>query len=122
MHAHRSVEPDAVDDVVRRERGAGHVERIAAHREVKRGHARRQRRERRGLAVAVDREDGARTVADEQRPVRRKRETARDAEVGRERLGAPVVRHPIYGALEPARDVETAIPVERHRRRVDDRR
>ena len=62
---------DAVNGVVgRRERRPGHVERaIGAEREVKRRHARRQRRERGRVPVAIDAEDRARSIADKERAV-----------------------------------------------------
>ena len=59
---------------------------------MKRRDARRQRGERRRVPVAVDREDRARPIADEQRAVGRERQPAGDAEIGGERLGRPVRR------------------------------
>ena len=79
---------------------------------MKRRDARRQCRERRAPARSRRHfEDRAGSIADEQRAVRRERQAARDAEVGRKQLGAAVVVQPVHRALEAARHVE--LPVRR---------
>src|SRR5207342_2812031 len=67
-----SVERHAIDRVAGRQRGCGHIERIAPDGEVKGRNARRQRRERRHPSRSADREDSAPTVSDIQRAVRPK--------------------------------------------------
>ena len=89
---------------------------------MERRDAGRQRRERRRVPRPVDAEDRARSIADEQRPVRRERETARHPEIVRERFGRSVVRHAVHDPLEAARRVESSFRIDSHRRRVDDAR
>src|SRR5205085_5646067 len=69
-----------------------------------------------------DAEDRSGSIADKQRPVVAEREAAGDAEVARERLDGAVVADAVDGAFEAARDEETIVRIDRHRRRVDDSR
>src|SRR5579864_8513064 len=111
---HQAVGVDAIERVIGGQRGAGHVERRArtrrSVRQVKSCNARRQRSECRRAPRAVDLEDRARPVTDEQgstRGVGREREAAGNAQIGRKGLSRAVRYDAIDDALEAARDVET---------------
>ena len=120
---HGSVGGDTKYRVVRRQRRGGRIQRaVGPDREMKRRDACRQRGESDCAAIGVHAKDRAGAIADKQRAIGREREPARDAEIGRERLGAAVRRHAVDRALEPARHVEPSLPIEGHRRRIDDAR
>jgi hypothetical protein len=80
--------------------------------------ARRQRGERLHLPLRRHLQDRSRSIAHEQRAVRRERQARRHTELGRIELDAIVGRQPVDVPLEAARDVNQAVRTEGQRRGI----
>ena len=101
---------EAMYGVVRGQRGAGDIQvLVRAHGQVEGRHARRQGGKGLGTsAIGPDTVQRAGTIADEQRPVGRKRQPTGHAEFAGKHLVPSVLEQAIDAAVVAARDVEVA--------------
>src|ERR1700676_4140261 len=87
---------------------------------MKRRHARGHGSERLRVSLAINAEDRARAISHVERPIGRERQPTCDAEIAREWHRGSVRRHALDRSLEAARDVQPALRIDGHRRRIHD--